>query len=151
MSYFLYRTVTSYLGNLLTWRQLFRAMFRPFSIQIDWSVTSRIVALLVGAIDALSAYVLFNERTLRRNFKVHNMMCMFIDKPGMFGAETSYWCSVPSSLLILTPGRNLKLLSCQESNLGPLLARQWLCAARAVIFSFYSYFYSFLSSLFFYA
>ena len=24
--------------------------------------------------------VLFNERTLRRNFKVHNMMCMFMDK-----------------------------------------------------------------------
>ena len=53
MSYF-HRSVTSNLGNLLTWRQLFRAMFRPFSIQIDWSVASRIVALLVGAIDALS-------------------------------------------------------------------------------------------------
>ena len=53
MSYF-HRSVTSNLGNLLTWRQLFRAMFRLFSIQIDWSVTSRIVALLVGAIDALS-------------------------------------------------------------------------------------------------
>ena len=35
LSYFLYRSVTSNLGNLLTWRQLFRAMFRPFSIQID--------------------------------------------------------------------------------------------------------------------
>ena len=30
MSYF-HRSVTSNLGNLLTWRQLFRAMFRPFS------------------------------------------------------------------------------------------------------------------------
>ena len=27
-----------------------------------------------------SAYVLFNERTLRQNFKVHNMMCTFMDK-----------------------------------------------------------------------
>ena len=33
LSYF-HRSVTSNLGNLLTWRQLFRAMFRPFSIQI---------------------------------------------------------------------------------------------------------------------
>ena len=34
MSYF-HRSVTSNLGNMLTWRQLFRAMFCPFSIQID--------------------------------------------------------------------------------------------------------------------
>ena len=34
-SYFLYRSVTANLGNLLTWRQLFRAMFRPKSIWIE--------------------------------------------------------------------------------------------------------------------
>ena len=34
MSYF-HRSVISNLGNLLTLRQLFLAMFRPFSIQID--------------------------------------------------------------------------------------------------------------------
>ena len=28
-------------------------MFRPFSIQIDWSVVSRIVVILIDAIDAL--------------------------------------------------------------------------------------------------
>ena len=44
-------------------------MFRPFSIQIDWSVTSRIVALLVDAIDALSgdlhSYFLMRELSVR--------------------------------------------------------------------------------------
>ena len=50
MSYF-HRSVTSNLGNLLTWRQLFRAMFRPFSIQIDWSVVSCIVVMLVDFIN----------------------------------------------------------------------------------------------------
>ena len=71
MSYF-HRSVTSNLGNLLTWRQLFRAMFRPFSIQIDWNVTSRIVALLVGAIGALSGglhtYFLMREHIM--NFEI---------------------------------------------------------------------------------
>ena len=56
--------VTSNLGNLLTWRQLFRAMFCPFSVQIEWSV------LRCGSADWChrcavwwSTYVLFNEWT----------------------------------------------------------------------------------------
>jgi len=38
MSYFLYRSVISNLDNLLTWRQLFRVMFCPFSIQIQFKL-----------------------------------------------------------------------------------------------------------------
>ena len=39
---------------MLTWRQLFQAMSCPFSFQIDWSVASCIMAMLIGVIDALS-------------------------------------------------------------------------------------------------
>ena len=41
MSYF-HRSVTSNLGNLLTRRQLFRAMFHPFSIQKQLSSVKQI-------------------------------------------------------------------------------------------------------------
>ena len=49
----------------LPWRQLFWAMFHPFSIQIDWSIVSHIVVMLLAAIDALSGglhmYFLISE------------------------------------------------------------------------------------------
>ena len=44
---------------------------------------SCVVAMLIGAIDALvwwSACVLFTEWTNWRDFKIHNVMCVFMDK-----------------------------------------------------------------------
>jgi hypothetical protein len=58
-------------------------MFHPFSIQIDWSVVLHVVVMLVDAIDMLSGdpyNILCNDRTLRQNFKIHNVICMFVNK-----------------------------------------------------------------------
>ena len=45
----------------LPWNQLFRVMFLPFSIQINWCIVSHGVMMLVGANNALSGdlYVYF--------------------------------------------------------------------------------------------
>ena len=49
MSYFSYYQLPPTKVICLLWRQFFRVMFCPFSIQINWSVVSRIVAMLVAA------------------------------------------------------------------------------------------------------
>ena len=74
--------------------------FGPFSIQVLYHTLWRCTVWW-------SAYVLFNERTRRSDFKIHNVMCVFMDKyflPDYFEvpSESSlikkYVCRPPDSI-----------------------------------------------------